>query len=126
MSILSKIDKAENLLEIVAFGKILPYEIYNTVRSHPERLQEFRLLFDLRFCVTDTHILFHDIEKCYKYFNELNFRNDKVLKIAIVASTDLWFMISKRYFISKKRMKTLFQMVSFRFDDEAIEWLCSK
>ena len=123
MSIMSEIDKAEKLLEIVAVGKILPYEIYHTVRSHSETLHNFGLLFDLRFCVMDTQFLLHEIEKCYKYFNKLDFKNDKVKKIAIVASTDLWFKTSKRYLTLRKRMKISFQMVPFRFDDEAIEWL---
>jgi len=126
MSIISKIDRTEKLLEIVAVGKILPYEIYNTVSLHSEMLQNFGLLFDFRFCLTDTNLIFDELEKCYKYFNELNTRKNKVRKIAIVASTDIWFRLAKRYFTLKKELKIPFQMGAFRFDEEAIEWLFSK
>ena len=126
MSITLKIDPSNQLSTFIATGKISSNEIVETVESFYKKQPSSNVLWDLRYADLEALLYSDELENITTSLTKLNWKLIRVGKTAIVASTDLWFSLSRMYskFVEIKDVSHIIRV--FRFMDEAIKWLGSE
>ncbi len=126
MSITSKIDPSKQFSTFVVTGKISSNEIVDTVESFYKNQPSNNVLWDFRYADLEALLYSDELENITTSLTKLNWKLIRVGKTAIVASTDLWFSLSRMYskFVEIKDLSHNVQV--FRFMNEAIKWLGSE
>jgi hypothetical protein len=126
MSITSKIDLSRQLSTFIATGTISSNEIIDRVESFYKKQLSNNVLWDFRYADLEALLVSDELENIVTSLTKLNWKLQRVGKTAIVARTDLWFSLSRKYatFAEIKNLSDIIQV--FRFMDEAIKWLGSE
>ena len=126
MSITSKIDPSRQLSTFIATGTISSNEIVERVESFYKKQLSNNVLWDFRYADLEVLLVSDELENIVTSITKLNWKLQRAGKTAIVASTDLWFSLSRMYatFAEIKNLSDIIQV--FRFMDEAIKWLGSE
>ena len=126
MSITSKIDRSKQLSTFIVRGKISLNEIIETIESSFKKQPSNYELWDFRYADLEALNFNFELENIASSFTKMIWEMKKFRKVAIVASTDLWFSLARMYakFSEIKNISHIIQI--FRFMDEAIKWLDSE
>ena len=126
MSVAYKVVQSTQLSTIIARGKISSDEIVDVIESIYKFMPTNNLLWDFRYADPQPLIISNDLENIAVNFTRTYWNLKNIGKTAIVASTDLWFSFVRIFMKLEEKKKISHNIQTFRFMDEAINWLGSE
>jgi Ca2+-binding EF-hand superfamily protein len=122
MSIKSKIDKTMNLTTHILKGKISADDLRSVLESFFNDRPTENVLWDLREAKSDGKIISNDLEKIARFVKK-NQSLSSHGKVALVASSDLAFGLSRTYEAFAQIEGISYSVRVFRSMEGAVKWL---